>query len=29
MVNTMYCGYTTPAAHIEALKRFADTFGLS
>jgi probable F420-dependent oxidoreductase len=29
MVNTMYCGYTTPAAHLEALKRFADTFGLS
>jgi len=29
MVNTMYCGYTTPAAHLEALKRFAELFGLS
>jgi probable F420-dependent oxidoreductase len=29
MVNTMGCGYKTPAAHLEALKRFAAMFGLS
>ena len=28
MVNTMGCGYETPSAHIEALKRFAGVVGL-
>ncbi len=28
MVNTMGCGFDTPTAHIQALKRFADTIGL-
>jgi probable F420-dependent oxidoreductase len=29
MVNTMGCGYTTPSAHLEALKHFAEVAGLS
>ncbi len=28
MVNTMNCGFDAPTGHIEALKRFADIFGL-
>ncbi len=28
-VNTMGCGYTKPSAHINALKQFAERFGLS
>ncbi len=28
MVNTMGCGFDTPAAHIEALRQFANTTGL-
>jgi probable F420-dependent oxidoreductase len=27
-VNTMGCGYETPSAHVDALKRFAETFDL-
>jgi probable F420-dependent oxidoreductase len=29
MVNTMGCGYETPSAHLEALKRFSEAVGLS
>lgn len=29
MVNTMNCGFDSPASHLAALKRFAETFGLS
>jgi probable F420-dependent oxidoreductase len=28
-INSMACGYETPSAHIEALKKFADMMGLS